>query len=203
MGAVARRGAGRQSARSACSSAPATGRPPAVRRACSAAARGHRAFSVATAMTPHHGAIPNAVGTASQGAVRRCRWRRRSQSAAERRRGPTAISPPAGRHPHPVVGRDERFAVGRRARDRVGHGGDGDRRMERRPGADLQQFIDDVHAGQDLLLRRGGPRRGRRAVHGEVIRSANCTPRRTPARSPTGSPRTIRPRRSADRRYTA
>ena len=71
-----------------------------------------------------------------------------------------------------MVGRDERIAVRRRARDRFGHGGDGDRRMERRPAPSLDQFIADVHAGKITYYVEAG-RGGQAQPHGEVIRSEN------------------------------
>jgi 4-amino-4-deoxy-L-arabinose transferase-like glycosyltransferase len=79
------------------------------------AAAGTVAFSVATAMTPHHGAIPNAVGPVHHVTQRGVE----AQNLTER-------------HAHAVVGGHERIAVRGGARDLVGHVGDGDRRLGRR-----------------------------------------------------------------------
>ena len=69
-----------------------------------------------------------------------------------------------------MVGRDQRLTVGRRAGDRVGHIGDGDRWVEWRPGAHAAAFIDDVHAGKiTYYVEAGRGRSFEEKGHGEVI----------------------------------
>ena len=63
-----------------------------------------------------------------------------------------------GQYRHRMVGRHQRLTVRGRARDLIGHLGDGYRRVERRPGAHPAVVHRRRAGGEDLVLRRGRTR---------------------------------------------
>ncbi len=85
----------------------------------------------------------------------------RDRTLDVRRGGQQAVGCPAQRHPHAVVGGDQRITVGRGAGDRLRHLGDGGGRLEHRPGTRTATVHRRCARRQSVLLHRRRPRRDR------------------------------------------
>ena len=137
-------------------------RPPVVAlvAGCLAGLAGTTAFSVATAATPHHGAIPTAVRSSQVTGA----WINDEATntqlagllAATHTRWSAATNGSQSAAALEIASGTSVMAVG-------GWSGD--------PVPTLQQFIDDVHAGKISYYVEAGRGPNSPAIHGEVIRS--------------------------------
>jgi hypothetical protein len=137
-------------------------RPPAVAlvTGCLAALAGTTAFSIATAVTPHHGTIPTAVRSSKVTGDwmndEATNTKLASMLAATHTPWSAAINGSQSAAALEIASGTSVMAVG-------GWSGD--------PVPTLQQFIDDVHAGKISYYVEAGRGPNSAAIHGEVIRS--------------------------------
>ncbi len=137
-------------------------RPPVVAlvAGCLAGLAGTTAFSVATAATPHHGAMPTAVRSSQVTGAwindEATNTRLAGLLAATHTRWSAATNGSQSAAALEIASGTSVMAVG-------GWSGD--------PVPTLQQFIDDVHAGKISYYVEAGRGPNSPAIHGEVIRS--------------------------------